>query len=299
MIDEMRRGRDQTARSMQELATQMYASKATISRWLAGKAQPTREQAQQWAELCGTDPDLIGNLWDDAHNAAAPLEPSEPLVRVESAPAAARRRRWAAPLAILATVVVAAAGGAIWWTSNRNDQPTPVCAGKATGPAMVQPTPDHAAGVTFCPVEINEGRLPITGPFRLSGQVLGPLTIRQRMVLLVSSDPNTCDALGNAAPDARMYLHEAQIGSSDGSWSYIDTLGYEEAVTYARNFVYVLAPSNDVLNEIYNDRDHYLANGGDEGSYAGLTRLPAGAEILAHFDVPAGLYHGKPGTCHK
>jgi hypothetical protein len=96
-----------------------------------------------------------------------------------------------------------------------------------------------------------------------------------------------------------MYIEKAQIGSSDGSWSYIDTLGYEEAVTYARNFVYVLAPNNNVLNEIRNHEDHYLANGGDKDSYAGLAELPTGAVVVPHFDVPAGLYPGKPGTCRK
>jgi hypothetical protein len=250
---------------------------------------------------------VLGDLWDQAQDAREPPVPAEPPPPQPASPPQPRssppqsppqsqRRRWVAPAAALVVVVLAAIGF-VTFRADHDDRPPTVCTGPATGPATVQPVPRRSAQATFCPVEINDGRLPITGPFRLSGRVLAPLDTRRRMVLLVASDPGTCDALGNPAPDAQMYLGKAQIGSPDGSWSYLDTLGYQEAVTYARDFVYVLAPNDDVLTAIREDEDHYLAAGGDEGSYAGLTQLPTGAVEVAHFEVPAGLYHGKPGQC--
>ena len=47
----------------------------------------------------------------------------------------------------------------------------------ADGAAFVQPQvtdPGRRSGLTFCPSRINSGKLPITGPFELTGQVLGP-----------------------------------------------------------------------------------------------------------------------------
>jgi hypothetical protein len=53
--------------------------------------------------------------------------------------------------------------------------------------------PPTAGGLTCCAVQINNGKLPITGPFRLAGQILGPADARKDLVLLVRVDPSTCD----------------------------------------------------------------------------------------------------------
>ena len=60
---EMRRGRDRSNLSLAALARLTYSSKASVSRWLSGRGLPSQEQANRWAELCGTDRDIMNRLW--------------------------------------------------------------------------------------------------------------------------------------------------------------------------------------------------------------------------------------------
>lgn len=52
---ELRRGRDNAQLSLEELARSVYSSKASVSRWLAGRALPSEKQATAWARTCDTD----------------------------------------------------------------------------------------------------------------------------------------------------------------------------------------------------------------------------------------------------
>ncbi|MEV6844045.1 helix-turn-helix transcriptional regulator [Actinoplanes sp. NPDC051411] len=300
----MRRGREKAGLSLSDLASRMYSSKATVSRWLSGRALPTKEQVALWSKVCGTDPETLVDLWNrHASSAGPPPADQAPAEQETPLPPGDRRvlpsrRRWL--LGGIAIVLVSLASAyAIGTTqgsgSNRSPAPAP-CTPARSGPASAQPLPAEAGDLRFCPVVINDGTLPITGPFNLSGQVIGPVEERRRMVLLVHSDPRTCDALGNPAPNGKILIHDADIGSPDGSWAYVDHLGYDEAVTYARKFEYVLA-TPEALDAIRNDLDNYIAAGHDADNYAGITAMPAGAQIVARFDVPAGLYHGSPHPC--
>ena len=106
---------------------------------------------------------------------------------------------------------------------------------------MVRPgvTPaGKRSGLTFCPVLINNGRLPITGPFALAGQVLGPVEIRQQVLILTYGDADACDALGNR-PTAGKFHETATFDSPTGKWSFTDKLGYEDAVTIERHYEYI------------------------------------------------------------
>jgi hypothetical protein len=125
------------------------------------------------------------------------------------------------------------------------------------GPAEVQPQRTGAGvrlGLTFCPVRINGGNLPITGPFELSGRVVGPVDVRSRVLLVNHGDPKTYDALGNPPPRGDFLISRADAGSPDGTWSYTDSLGYDEAVTIARHFEYITAPPRSITL-IENDAD--------------------------------------------
>jgi transcriptional regulator with XRE-family HTH domain len=63
---ELRLGRDSSNLSLAALARHTYSSKATVSRWLNGRGLPSQEQAKRWAELCGTDRDVMNRLWTAA-----------------------------------------------------------------------------------------------------------------------------------------------------------------------------------------------------------------------------------------
>jgi transcriptional regulator with XRE-family HTH domain len=91
---EMRLGRDGSNLSLAALARQTYSSKASVSRWLNGRSLPSQEQANRWAELCGTDQDTMNRLWtaaaepenEDNHpQQSASEDPADPFEqRIES-----------------------------------------------------------------------------------------------------------------------------------------------------------------------------------------------------------------------
>lgn len=68
---ELRRGRDNVQLSLEEMGRRVYASKASVSRWLAGQCLPSEEQASVWARTCGTSEACTLQLL-----AAAAAEPS-------------------------------------------------------------------------------------------------------------------------------------------------------------------------------------------------------------------------------
>jgi transcriptional regulator with XRE-family HTH domain len=67
---ELRRGRDNVQLSLEEMGRRVYASKASVCRWLAGQSLPSAEQAGAWARACGTSEALTLQLL-----AAAAAEP--------------------------------------------------------------------------------------------------------------------------------------------------------------------------------------------------------------------------------
>ena len=127
------------------------------------------------------------------------------------------------------------------------------CALSADAKAVIQPDPAAVGSLRFCPTRINDGGFQSPGPFEVDGQVLGPLTDRRQVLLINYLDPRTCDAYGNQSAKGAYLLSSVNIGSSDGRWSYVEQLGYPEAVTIARTFKFVTA-SPKSLQTIRNDR---------------------------------------------
>jgi hypothetical protein len=109
------------------------------------------------------------------------------------------------------------------------------------------------------------------------------------------ADPDTCDASGRP-PVMGLFQARTFVIHGDGTWSFTDGLGYDEAVTYARNYEIVDA-SPAALAVIRNDRDDWNRKHPGSNDYAGMTALPAGAKVLATFRQPPGRYEGKGSPC--
>jgi hypothetical protein len=141
--------------------------------------------------------------------------------------------------------------------------------------------PEKVGDLTFCPTRVNDGDMHITGPFKLAGQVLGPVEKRRDMVLFVRLDQATCTTEGKPAAPGRFLINSVHFDlEADGGWSYRDNLGgHPPAVSLGRSFEFAIA-SKDAIQSLL-DRH-------DEWRLSGITTLPPGIRILTHFDVPPG-----------
>lgn len=145
-------------------------------------------------------------------------------------------------------------------------------------------------GLTFCPALLNNGN-PLTGPFTVAGRFLGPVELYRDLIIVNQADQGTCDALGNKPAPGFYYARGMSIGA-DGTWSFRDPLGYDEAITIGRNYEIIKASAASI-DAIKNDREKQ-GNGSD---YAGMLTLPADARAVATFRQPPGKYHGKGSPC--
>lgn len=194
------------------------------------------------------------------------------------------RRRWYAAAAVAAVLVLAVY--AVIRSAGGGAPPLSGCAITSGGAGLSQPAPSSDRDLTFCPVRINQG-LPITGRFRVEGQVLGPLADRRKLLLAVMPDPATCDANGRRPTGNHFVPGQVDIATPDGRWSYVDDLGgFEQGVTLGRTYEYVSGPAEALAAM---RRDH---------TDAGIRELPPGTSIVARFYVGAGTYRGTTVPCH-
>lgn len=63
LVEELRSGHAKAGLSLGELASRMFSSKASVSRWLSGRALPSEKQAIAWTRVCGTDATTMLALW--------------------------------------------------------------------------------------------------------------------------------------------------------------------------------------------------------------------------------------------
>jgi hypothetical protein len=158
----------------------------------------------------------------------------------------------------------------------------------------------RASGLTFCPVRINDGKLPVTGPFEVSGQVLGDPARRRSVVLWHQQAARTCDADGRppAVRGAKFVADGADLASPDGSWSYRVEPGYDGAVTYGRQFELVTASTTNLAKIVEDAPAWGRQPGRNPADYPGIAPadLPPHT-VLASFGVPPGTYRdAKPCT---
>ena len=76
-------------------------------------------------------------------------------------------------------------------------------------------------------------------------------------------------------------------------------MGYEEAVTLARDYLFVTG-TPEALAAIRSDRSIHAEKHNGDDSYTGMEALPADARIVATFRQPPGTYDGKgPAPCRN
>ena len=175
-----------------------------------------------------------------------------------------------------------------WPSPFKSAQPSssdPACT-PSEGSGVVQPSPPKARRLSFCQVLINKGQPIAGGGFTLEGEVLGPTTERQNLVLFVRIDPTTCDANGKPGAPGRFLVDGVKFYEVDGRWSYRDDFGgYAAGVTFGRVFEFATA-SPAVVRGIMGRRDEWKDNG--------LTgEMLNEVSFLARFDVPPGQTPGQ------
>jgi hypothetical protein len=152
------------------------------------------------------------------------------------------------------------------------------------GLAVVRP--DTVGKLYFCPVLVNDGNLPITGPFNLRGQIIGPTSERDKLVLFVRLDRATCTTDGKPAPPGRFLIDSVRFSDSlDGGWSYRDNLGnYPPSLTFGRIFEFALAPKSAV-SDLVQRREEWKQNG--------IEDLPSTVLVVASFKLAPGAATSK------
>jgi hypothetical protein len=151
---------------------------------------------------------------------------------------------------------------------------------------LARANPERVGNLVFCPTRINDGKVPITGPFSLEGQVIGPPTERSKLFLMVSLDRATCTTEGKPAATGRFLLKQPIDFAADanGLWSYFDDLGqHPPSVTLGRIFEFATAEKN-VVADLYDRRD--------EWQQEGITNRPPGITVLSSFRVAPGKVKG-------
>lgn len=295
-------------------------SRGTVSDWITGRGIPTRTKMLTFLVVCDVPAEQVPAWLERLDRIRGERRPEPPQVEPPQleppvAPGAAggarsRSRLLLTVAAVVATVAVLGAAVAIVRAGSDGRLPDvpatasvttsataspPPCDAVADGKAVVEPRVTSAgvtSGLTFCPVRLNDGRLPITGPFALAGQVFGPVAQRELLVLVVWGDPRTCDALGNPPSPGVFLARDVDLAGADGRWTRVDGLGYDEAVTIGRQYRFVTASAASLM-AIRGDAEAWVAAHPDNpGDYPGVLALPADAEVLATFDVPPGVYPG-------
>ncbi|MEU4563668.1 hypothetical protein AB0F72_35280 [Actinoplanes sp. NPDC023936] len=159
------------------------------------------------------------------------------------------------------------------------------CQGTVTS-GVARANPEKVGNLTFCPTRINDGNVPITGPFSLKGQVIGPPAERGNLLLMVKLDRATCTTEGRPPAPGRFLLDQPIdfVADASGLWSYFDDLGkHPPSVTLGRIFEFATAPKS-VVEDLYDRRE--------EWEREGITDLPPEIIVLSSFKVAPGKVKG-------
>ncbi|MBU2668426.1 5'-methylthioadenosine/S-adenosylhomocysteine nucleosidase [Actinoplanes bogorensis] len=202
-------------------------------------------------------------------------------------------------VAIAAATLVAIAVLVVIHFAGDDGKPPAVaaCDYKMNDPGVVEVKPGAATpgSMTLCPALLNNG-VPLTKAFTVAGRFGGPAENYRDLVVVGRADPKVCDVYGNRPVPGYFYQASLRV-DPDGHWSFRDGVGYDEAVTLARDYQFVTGTA-DVLAAIRSDRSRFAEqNNGDDG-YTGMAELPADARVVATFRQPSGTYEGKgPAPC--
>ncbi|MBQ1046642.1 MULTISPECIES: hypothetical protein [unclassified Micromonospora] len=163
-------------------------------------------------------------------------------------------------------------------------EPTAACKWTVLS-GLARANPEKVGNLVFCPTRINNGDVPIAGPFTLEGQVIGPVEERRKLFLMVQAARNTCTTEGKPPAPGRFLLNQpVDFETGGGEWEYFDDLGgFPQSVTLGRTFQFATG-SKDVVQGLYDRREEWRQEG--------ITRLPPGITILATFKIAPGKVKG-------
>ncbi|WP_433220966.1 helix-turn-helix domain-containing protein [Dactylosporangium sp. CS-047395] len=160
LVQELRLGRDKADASLHQLANAVYSSKASVSRWLNGHARPSLDQAERWAEYCGTSVATMRQLWlaaqtvPTAQPAATPETPAPPPDPPE-VPTPPAGRRWLRVVGVAALVLVIAVVAGVIMSDRRSEREPEAanrqpawCGGRDLASVDVPPTTVTTSTVT-------------------------------------------------------------------------------------------------------------------------------------------------------
>ncbi|MER5649293.1 helix-turn-helix transcriptional regulator [Streptosporangium sp. NPDC002524] len=241
LVQEMRKGRERTNLSLNDLARDMFSSKATVSRWLNARSLPDEKQAIRWAELCGTEVPTMVGLWQQASALEPSVEPgdapSPPEQDTPPQPERERRRRRIVVILSITLLLCVAGVSITIWTKRST---APPCAVDYPVSLYVPPQSGEVMDVT---AEVKCGLAP------------------DRKYLIVEEVPNV--DLRNPHP---AYYVKAQVLKTRIGESSVTRLILKEPVGMRAKF-YVI--SVDAAGERQMAQNHIVDNG--------LLNLPDGA----------------------
>jgi hypothetical protein len=198
--------------------------------------------------------------------------------KVRAAPT--RRAKAVVTATVTATVAVSCGDNV---ASTPDDHYSPYeCSIQAGTPGTIAPQPAFAAGMVFCPVQVNDGFADITRPFLVSGQILGVRPPGRELVLFVRIDPETCDTRGRPGGPGRFLLKQVDFGTADQGWSYGDHFGnYPQGVTFGRRYEFATLSPASVKSIVDSEKQWKQSGIADED-------MPPDFRSLSRFDVPPG-----------
>ncbi|MEU8238278.1 hypothetical protein AB0C07_08540 [Actinoplanes missouriensis] len=156
--------------------------------------------------------------------------------------------------------------------------------GNAPPGTYVDPIPRYAepAGLTFCPVNLNDGR-PVKGRYTLSGAVVGAAPNDKEVALIMQPDPSTCDTKGNPGADGYFLMRRLTFINGLAAWQADGRLPYPESSSIRRNFYYIVAPTA-AIDSLQQDNDANLGN----PRYGGLVNPPQSFNKVSSFSFTPG-----------
>lgn len=148
-----------------------------------------------------------------------------------------------------------------------------------------RPVPKQASsvGLTFCPVNLNDGRA-VKGRYTLSGSVAGTAPEGREVALVLQPDPETCDTKGNHGTGGYYFVRRMKFIKGLAAWQFDGMLPYPESSSIKRNFYYVVAPP-EAIESIQQD---YEDNSGRK-DYVGMKNPPSSLVKVSSFSYTPGL----------
>ncbi len=145
------------------------------------------------------------------------------------------------------------------------------------------PKDDPSTGLTFCAVNLNDGRA-VKGRYTLTGSVLGIAPRGLEVAIALQPDPGTCDTDGNRGTGGWFLVSRLIFNEGVAAWRTDRPLPYPESSSIQRNFFYVVAPPA-ALDFLQKDNEAHLG----DTRYGGLIEPPQSIKKVSIFFYTPGI----------